>query len=191
MKIKLQKPEALTPYANNPRVISDDAVAVMVESLKKYGFTQPIVVDETNTVVIGHTRLRGALELRLPKVPTVVRDDLSDDEIRKLRLVDNRMGELTGWDMDLLGSEMTYIDDELIGFDDDEVQALRAIDELNNDQESLSNDDDDNDPASPLPNSPGNLVQLTFFVSRPLAQKAKEMCEKVISDLEGADANTD
>jgi site-specific DNA-methyltransferase (adenine-specific) len=110
MNIEYLKPSELVPYESNPRK-NDPAVKPVAESIKKFGFRQPIVIDKNNVVVCGHTRLKAAKRLRLGKVPCVRADDLTDEEIRAYRLADNKTAELATWDVDLLNAELNLIDD--------------------------------------------------------------------------------
>ena len=110
MNIEYLKPSELVPYESNPRK-NDPAVKPVAESIKKFGFRQPIVIDKNNVVVCGHTRLKAAKRLRLGKVPCVRADDLTDEEIRAYRLADNKTAELATWDVDLLNAELNLIDE--------------------------------------------------------------------------------
>lgn len=110
MNIEYLRPSELVPYESNPRK-NDPAVKPVAESIKKFGFRQPIVIDKNNVVVCGHTRLKAAKRLRLGKVPCVRADDLTDEEIRAYRLADNKTAELATWDVDLLNAELNLIDE--------------------------------------------------------------------------------
>lgn len=110
MNIEYLKPSELVPYESNPRK-NDPAVKPVAESIKKFGFRQPIVIDKNNVVVCGHTRLKAAKRLRLRQIPCVRADDLTEEEIRAYRLADNKTAELATWDVDLLNAELNLIDD--------------------------------------------------------------------------------
>lgn len=99
----------LKPYDRNPRVIPDSAVRAVANSLEKFGWQQPIVVDADNVVVVGHTRLKAAKKLGMKEVPIKYTGDLTEDEIAAYRLLDNRVGELTSWDNDILEQELDSI----------------------------------------------------------------------------------
>ena len=108
----------LTPYENNPRN-NAPAVDAVAESIREFGFKQPIVIDKENVVVCGHTRLLAAKKLKLKKVPCVIADDLTEEQIRAYRLADNKVAELAGWNEELLAFEMgtvQTIDMSLFGF---------------------------------------------------------------------------
>lgn len=99
----------LVPYENNPR-INDHAVQYVRESIANFGFKVPIVIDRNNVIVCGHTRLKAAMELGMEEVPCTVADDLSDEQIKAFRLVDNKVGELASWDRVALQVELDKID---------------------------------------------------------------------------------
>ena len=109
LKIEYLAPSELVPYEHNPRR-NDPAVGPVAESIKRFGFRQPIVIDKDNVVVCGHTRLKAAKRLRLRQIPCVRADDLTDAEIRAYRLADNKTAELATWDEDLLNMELNLID---------------------------------------------------------------------------------
>ena len=110
MKIKNLPITELKPYENNPR-INDAAVPAVAESIKQFGFKQPIVIDKNNVIVCGHTRYKAAIKLGLKTVPCVIADDLTDEQIKAYRLADNKVGELASWDMELLDIELEGISD--------------------------------------------------------------------------------
>ena len=100
--------EELTPYEKNPRN-NEKAVGAVAASIKQFGFKQPIVIDANNVVVCGHTRLLAAKKLGIKKVPCVIADDLTEEQIRAYRLADNKVAELAGWNDELLAFEMSCI----------------------------------------------------------------------------------
>ena len=104
---------SLVPYERNPRKRPTEAVAAVAASLKKFGWQQPIVVDSKNVISVGHTRHAAALSLGWTTAPVVV---IPDDQAAAYRLVDNRSGEFTVWDNDLLRAELDALP-SLDGFD--------------------------------------------------------------------------
>lgn len=125
-KITQRRVDALTPYASNPRDITDDAVAAVAESVRRFGWTQPIEVDRDGVIINGHTRLRAAQLLGLESVPVVV-SDLDDTQARAARLADNQAATLTDWDNDRLIEEIASLDDPLAltpAFDADAIDAI-------------------------------------------------------------------
>lgn len=107
------------PYEKNPRK-NDQSVDKVANSIKEFGFKVPIVVDKNNIIVCGHTRYKAAKKLGLSVVPCVVADDLTEEQIKAYRLADNKVGEDSLWDMDLLSDELgdiLYLDMSDFGFE--------------------------------------------------------------------------
>ena len=130
MSVELRPLDAVRPYANNPRQ-NDDAVEAVAESIRRFGFRQPIVVDQDGVIVAGHTRFRAAQRLGLATVPVHVATDLSPDDVRAYRLADNKTAELASWDDAMLSIELDAlrgagIDWTLLGFDEEELAKLLA-----------------------------------------------------------------
>lgn len=106
------------PYEHNPRK-NDDAVDPVAESIQQFGFRSPIIVDADHIIIAGHTRLKAAQKLGLEKVPVIVADDLTPEQVKAYRLADNKTGELSGWDFPMLDEELeaiAEIDMSLLGF---------------------------------------------------------------------------
>uniref|UniRef100_UPI00387041B0 ParB N-terminal domain-containing protein n=1 Tax=Ruminococcus sp. TaxID=41978 RepID=UPI00387041B0 len=113
----------LRPYKQNPRN-NDNAIAAVAESIKAFGFKVPIVIDRENVIVCGHTRLKAAQMLKLEKVPCVIADDLTDEQLRAFRLADNKTAELAEWDEARLALELddlSTIDMSAFGFNRDAI----------------------------------------------------------------------
>ena len=125
MKIINFKIEDLKPYENNPRN-NDDAVKYVKNSIEKFGFKVPIVVTKDGVIVTGHTRYKACLELGFKEIPCVIADDLSEEEIKAFRVVDNKVGEISFWDNDLLADEIRDLDIDMtdFGFGDFELNIL-------------------------------------------------------------------
>lgn len=112
----------IKPYDNNPRD-NDNAVDATANSIKEFGWQQPIVVDKDMVIIVGHTRYKAAKKLGYKEVPVVVASNLNKEQVRAYRLADNKTGELAEWDFDLLDDELEQIlniDMEDYGFDLDE-----------------------------------------------------------------------
>ena len=109
MQIVEKRLDELQPYKNNPRK-NDNAVPYVAESIRQYGFKVPIVIDKDGVIVAGHTRYLAAMELSLDTVPCIVADDLTDEQIRGFRLVDNKTSEFAGWDWQMLEEELARVD---------------------------------------------------------------------------------
>jgi DNA modification methylase len=127
--IELRAPASLSPYARNARTHSPEQIQKLAASIREFGFTNPILVDGTGTVVAGHARLSAALELGLEQVPTIELRHLSDAQRRAYVLADNRLALDAGWDEQLLAEELAALADEgfgleVVGFSDTELAAL-------------------------------------------------------------------
>lgn len=108
VEITMRKIEELTPYENNPRN-NDMAVDAVAESIKQFGFKNPVIIDKDGVIVAGHTRYKAAKKLGITDIPCISANDLSDEQIKAFRLADNKTAELAEWDEDLLGKEMSGI----------------------------------------------------------------------------------
>ena len=118
----------LRPYDKNPRV-NDDAIDPVAKSISEFGFRSPIVVDKDNVIICGHTRLKAAQKLGLTTVPVHVAADLSPEQVKALRLADNRTSELSRWDLELLGLEVEDLEQlnfsiEEFGFSELELNQI-------------------------------------------------------------------
>lgn len=109
IKIQYKKLAELKPYENNPRY-NDEAVDYVAASIDTFGFKQPIVIDKDSVIVCGHTRYKAAKKLGLAKVPCIMADDLTDEQIKAYRLADNKVSEKALWDYTLLDEEIEGID---------------------------------------------------------------------------------
>lgn len=144
--------DAIDKYQNNPKE-NEESIELLKESIPKFGFKVPVVLDEDNVVVAGHARVGAVRELQGELDDTIQdhrdhgHDDLADnleavnegkvwalradgltpDEIREFRVVDNRVGELSSWDDNKLQFELREIE-EAVGFDDDEIEDIIAAD---------------------------------------------------------------
>lgn len=99
----------LKPYQKNTKKHDETQIANVAESIKQYGFVQPVVIDKNNVVVIGHCRLLAAKQLRMETVPCVSVDDLTEEQVKALRIVDNKTNE-SPWELDFLADELAEID---------------------------------------------------------------------------------
>ena len=117
----------LIPYENNPRH-NEAAVEKVAESIKAFGFKVPIIIDKDNVIVAGHTRLKAAELLGLETVPTIVADDLTEEQIKAFRLADNKTSEFSEWDFLALQQELediSEIDMSLFGFEEMQEQLTK------------------------------------------------------------------
>lgn len=114
MKVIQMSPGELTPYSGNAKVHPPEQIDRIANSIKAFGWQQPIVVDKDNVVIIGHGRLAAAKQLMLDTVPVVYADNLTEDQVDALRLADNKTNE-SEWDFGKLEEELAALD--IAGFD--------------------------------------------------------------------------
>lgn len=118
MQIIEKNIDALKEYENNPR---NNAAAVdkVAESIREFGFNVPIIIDKDNVIVAGHTRKKAAKKLGIQKVPCVLVDHLTPEQVKAFRLADNRVAEYATWDFQKLDLELQGLDTmpmEMFGF---------------------------------------------------------------------------
>lgn len=135
MQIELMALDDLKPYERNPRD-NDKAVDAVAESIKQYGWQQPIVVDENREIVVGHTRYKAAQKLGMREAPVVVARDLTEEQIKAYRLADNKTGEKATWDAKLLKLEIEDLQaldaGEIPGFTKYDIARIVHVDEMPN-----------------------------------------------------------
>lgn len=137
MQVQSMKIDEVKPYPNNPRN-NDDGVEAVANSIKEFGWQQPIVVDKDNVIIVGHTRYKAAKKLGMKEVPVVVANNLTPEQVKAYRLADNKTGELTDWDMSLLDDELGDIADinmSDFGFDLDIPEDKEEVQEDDFDEE--------------------------------------------------------
>lgn len=116
MDIIMRKVSELTPYDKNAKKHDDKQIANVANSIKRFGWQQPIVIDENGVVVIGHCRLLAAKKLKLKEVPVTVASGLTEGDIKELRIADNKTNE-SPWDLDVLAEDIEGLDFEGFEFD--------------------------------------------------------------------------
>lgn len=120
--------ERLTPYVNNARRHSDEQIDKLAESIRQYGWTVPAIVDETGVLIAGHGRLLAAKKLGIATVPVIVAKGWSEEKRRAYTIADNRLGELSAWDTDILSlnAEAHFDGDYSIDLPDEPAIELTA-----------------------------------------------------------------
>lgn len=125
--------DALKPYERNARKHAQEDVAAIAESIREFGFNDPIGIwGKENLIVEGHGRLMAAKELGMKEVPCIRLDHLTDEQRRAYALAHNRTAELSSWDEEMLNLELGDIGDidmDLMGFDWDAASSLDPIEE--------------------------------------------------------------
>lgn len=167
LNVVYKKLREITPYDKNAKKHDKTQIANVAESIKQYGFVQPIVIDRDGVIVIGHCRALAAKKLGMKEVPCVCVDDLTPEQVNALRLVDNKSNE-SDWDFDLLKDELPELD--LSDFDFDFDFGLEA------DGEDYSPDEFGDEFSLPDGDKP-EICQMTFT----LHQQQKELIEYAIS----------
>ena len=157
--VELRKIDDIRPYERNPRV-NDQAVDAVAESLRQFGFRQPIVVDGDGVIVCGHTRWKAARKLGLARAPVHVATDLTPEQVRAYRLADNKTGELAEWDLTILPIEISElaggeIDLEAFGFNGKELAQM--LSDSQGVTQGLTDPDDVPEPPDDPVTQPGDI----------------------------------
>ncbi|MGI9434674.1 MAG: site-specific DNA-methyltransferase [Geminicoccaceae bacterium] len=152
-RLELWPIERLRPYDRNPRTHSDDQVAQIAASMVEFGWTNPILIDETDGILAGHGRLQAAKHLGLSEVPVIQLSHLSEAQKRAYVIADNQLALQAGWDEQLLAEELLWLKDQeidldIVGFDNAEIERLLAL------AEGDTADAETEDEAPELPEEP-------------------------------------
>jgi hypothetical protein len=161
LNVKYRKVEDLIPYVNNSRKHSDEQIAQISASIKEFGWTNPILIDGTNSIIAGHGRLMAARKLKMDEVPTIELDHLTDTQRKALVIADNKLALNADWDNTLLTIELDELLKDgfaldILGFNQDELAALLEPEQV----EGLT----DEDAVPDVPEEPktklGDIYQL-------------------------------
>lgn len=111
MKLEIEYVDinSIKPYEKNPRH-NEEAIPYVMNSIKEFGFKNPIIIDKNNVIIAGHTRLESAKRLGMNEVPIIHADDLTDEQIKAFRLADNKVSEKAEWNFELLEEELEDLD---------------------------------------------------------------------------------
>jgi ParB-like chromosome segregation protein Spo0J len=125
--------DKLIPYARNARTHSDEQISQLAASIKEWGWTTPVLVDEQGGIIAGHGRTLAAQKLKMTEVPVMVAEGWSDAKKRAYIIADNKLAMNAGWDNEMLALELGEIgelgfDLDLTGFKAEEIQALQTPD---------------------------------------------------------------
>ena len=128
MQIEMWSIDRIKEYDRNPRD-NEAAIGPVAESIRQFGFKQPVLVDKDDVLIAGHTRIRAARQLGLTEVPVIRAEDLTPEQVRAFRIADNKLHELATWNLELLPIELTElqgmnVDLELLGFSKDDLAKL-------------------------------------------------------------------
>lgn len=144
MQIIEKQVDELIPYAQNPRC-NDASVDAVASSIHEFGFNVPLVIDSSNVLITGHTKLKAAKKLGLKTVPCILADTLTPAQVKAYRLADNKVSELSTWDDKLLESELAQLDDlqfDMTQFGFDELSEDLQDDETSDDAPEVDSSDD-------------------------------------------------
>lgn len=128
-QIELLLVSSLIPYARNSRTHSEEQVTQIAASIREFGFTNPVLIDSSGTIIAGHGRVMAAKKVGLAEVPCLRLQHLSPSQIRAYVIADNKLALNAGWDDEMLKAELLTLQEEgfntdLTGFSDDELNAL-------------------------------------------------------------------
>lgn len=146
MQVVAKSIDEIKPYENNPRD-NDDAVDSVANSIKEFGWQQPIVVDTEMVIIVGHTRYKTAKKLGMDKVPVVVASKLTPEQVKAYRLADNKVGELADWNLPKLNIELDDINDidmSDFGFDENFDDNIEENNSFGVESNSVSNNAEQN-----------------------------------------------
>ena len=183
---EIRKVSEITPYERNPRRIPESAVVALAESIAKFGWQQPIVIDGDNLIIAGHVRLEAAKRLEIPEVPVHVAAALTPEQVKEYRLSDNRTGELTDWDLDLLAVEVSELEELPIGWTQDEADLLLALlDEDTGGEEPppAGDEEPDEGEVSGAEDLPEGYVVIRLAVPRQLATAVRDKVEAMVNEF--------
>lgn len=128
LEIKYIPINDIKPYKNNPR-LNEDAIPYVMNSIKEFGFKNPIILDKNNVIVAGHTRLESAKRLDMKEVPVIYADDLTEEQIKAFRLADNKVAEKSMWDYTKLDEELdSILDIDMSMFDFENIEETNLDD---------------------------------------------------------------
>lgn len=144
----------LKPYKNNARLHPQEQIEKITNSIKEFGFITPVIIDENNTILVGHGRTEAAKAAGLTQVPYRRITNLTDDQKRAYILADNKLSDLAEWDEDLLKMELEKIELDMsaFGFEDFEI-------DINEDAGEIEEDEIPDPPKDPKSKA-GNLYKL-------------------------------
>ena len=128
LEIKYLPIEEIIPYDKNPR-FNENAVDAVAKSIKQFGFKNPILLDANKVIIAGHTRHLAAIKNGMKQVPCVICEDLTEEQARALRIVDNRTNELALWNIDILKSEVEELKE--FGYDLEGYELEPLLDTAN------------------------------------------------------------
>jgi hypothetical protein len=172
-----QSVEVIRPHSHNARTHSPHQIRQIAKSIQEFGFTNPLLIDATNTIIAGHGRVAAAKLLGMQEVPTIRLDELTPDQVRAYVLADNKLAENAGWDRSILAIELQHllsldsIDVTVSGFEVPEIDVIIGEAKSAEEKEEVTL------PTGPAVAQPGDLWCLgnhRIFCGNSLAQSSYE-----------------
>ena len=148
LKIEYVATDDLIPYFNNSRTHSESQVKQIAASIREFGFTNPILIDEEQTIIAGHGRVMAAEVLSMSTVPCIRLSGLSEAQRKAYVIADNKLALNAGWDIEILFSEIETLEDlnfdvDLIGFSANELTEMLNIEEEQEEKKEFTGDTED------------------------------------------------
>jgi ParB-like nuclease family protein len=166
----------------NPRKIPDRAVELVAQSITRFGWKQPLVVDRDGNLIVGHTRHRAARSLGLSTVPAIVADDLTPAEVDAYRIADNRSHDFTSWDLPALSGLLDELSEEF-----SDVLALTDWQAVHAELQEVTGSGGGGVPGLTLPGKVGDALDGGFIINVHFHSKEDALAaESIIIDLPGA-----
>ena len=128
-EVKMVRIKDLDPYENNARKHTNDQIKALKRSIKRFGFTNPVLISEDSKIIAGHGRVLAAHELGMESVPAITLDGLSRSEVRAYIIADNQIPAMASWDFDVLAAEIDDLNEDgfdldVLGFSKDEIEDM-------------------------------------------------------------------
>ena len=176
MNIVMMPVQDVKPYENNPR-LNRQSVKVVADSIKQFGFKNPIVVDKDHVIIVGHTRLEAGKSLGYKEVPVIVADDLNEEQVKAFRIMDNKSSEFAEWDFEKLSDELNELlnqdfDVMTLGFED--VDLERLLDDLSVDESDLREFIPQPQPQPIKPETKKDILEQNRLLSDSLFANARQ-----------------
>lgn len=151
----------LRPWDRNARTHTREQLRLVEQSIREFGFTNPVLVSDDNTILAGHGRVTAARNLGMDTVPCLRLSHLDDDQRRAYVIADNRLAERAGWDYDLLRLELGALDEhdfdlDMLGFGQDDLEQIMGAP----DPETMAGENDIPDPPADPETAPGDIYRL-------------------------------
>lgn len=184
LKIEYKKTQDITPYLNNSRIHDDAQVAQIAASIKEFGFTNPILIDEQNTIIAGHGRHQAAQTLDMEEVPVIKLEGLSEAQRKAYVIADNKIALNASWSIESLEVEFQRLK-ELnfdIGFTGFEAEEIAALLKNVDDSEFSYDFDEDESQTEPLKTDEG-YAEFVVVLQKENKQKVLEMIQSIKLEL--------